>query len=208
MKIGVLVKIVPDTETKIKIKADSSGVETSGINWIINPYDEYAIEEAVKLKESMGTGEVIAISAGPKEFDQKPIRKAMAMGVDRAVYISDDIFNIGDSFITAKALAKVLEQESFDIIFAGKQAVDYDHSQIPQMVASLLNIPCLSNISKFEFKENKALVERESEGGTKEKWEINTPCIIGATKGLNEPRYPALPKIMQAKKRTENYPFN
>lgn len=204
MKIGVLLKIVPDTETKIRIKDDQSGIdETAEINYIINPYDEYAIEEAIKLKESLNEAEIITISAGPKEFDPKPIRKAMAMGTDKAVYIADDAFKSDDSFLTAKTLAKALEQESFDIIFAGKQAMDYDNSQVPQILASLLNISCITDVSKFEFKngEKKAIVERETEGGTKEKWELTTPCIVGATKGLNEPRYPALPKIMQAKKK-------
>lgn len=203
MKIGVLMKIVPDTETKIKIKPDASGIETEGIVWIINPYDEYAIEEAVKLKNWIGAGEIVSITAGPKEFDEKPIRKAMARGVDRAIYIADDIFASGDSFLTAKALAKTLEQESFDIIFAGKQAVDFDNSQAPQTVGSLLNIPCVSDVSKFEFKkdEEKVIVEREVEGGTKEKYELPIPCIVGAAKGLNEPRLETLPGIMQAKKK-------
>lgn len=201
MKIGILIKQVPDTETKIKVKSDSSEIETENIKWIVNPYDEYAIEQALKLKESVGEAETIVISAGPERVTEA-LRTALAMGVDDAIRIIDnDAFASGDSFLTAKALAKVSEQESFDIIFVGKQAVDFDNSQVPQILASLLNLPCVTNVSKFEFKEGKVTVWREVEGGAKQKWEPPTPCIIGATKGLNEPRYTTLPGIMKSKKK-------
>lgn len=201
MKIGILVKQVPDTETKIKIRPDSLGIETTEIKYVINPYDEYAIEEALRLKESTNEVQTVAISAGP-ERAAEALKTALAMGVDDVIHIIDnDAFVSGDGFLTAKALSKVLEQESFDIIFAGKQAMDYDNSQIPQLLASLLNIPCITNVSEFEFKEGKVIVEREIEGGTKEKWEMTLPCIVGTTKGLNEPRYVTLPGIMNAKKK-------
>lgn len=198
MKIGILIKQVPDTETKIELEDKSSGIKTEDIKYVISPFDEHAIEEALKLKESINEAETVVISAGPERITQA-IKKAIARGVDNGIHIVDDALTSNDSFFTAKTLAKVLEQESLDIIFAGKQAVDYDNAQVPQLIAEMLGIPCVTDVSKFEFKENKVFVEREVEGGTKEKWELTTPCIIGATKGLNEPRYESLPGIAKAK---------
>lgn len=204
MKIGVLLKIVPDTETKIKIKTDNSGINNEGIKWIINPYDEYALEAALQLKEKLSEQkvEIVVVSAGPKKFTeaQATIKKALARGADRPVYLANDIFAKGDSYITAKALTKTLKEESFDIIFTGKQGMDYDNSQVPQLISGMLDIPCITNVSKFEFKEGKVVVEREVGSGTKEKWELPIPCITGITKSKEfEPRSESLKGIMRVK---------
>lgn len=200
MKIGVLIKFVPDTETKIEISGEGSGIKREGIKYVVNPYDEYAIEEALKLKEKT-SGEGVAICAGPANATEG-IRTALAMGLDRGIHINDDAFLTSDAYTTAKALESVCKQENFDIIFAGRKGIDYDQVQVSQMLASFLDIPSVTFVSKFEhLDENKVKVERDVDGGAKQVIEINTPCIIGTTKGINEPRYASLPGIMKAKKK-------
>jgi electron transfer flavoprotein beta subunit len=198
MKIGVLLKQVPDTETKIKLKSDNSGLEEADIKWVINPYDEYAVEEALKLKEKAG-GEVVIVTAGPPRAVDS-MRQALAMGADRGVRI-DTVGAHLDLFMTAKVLAKVVEEEKFDIVFGGKQAVDDDCAAVIQYVSEFANIPHASPIETFECSADfkKATVQRPVAGGLKEIIEIELPCILGCEKGLNNPRYASLPGIMKAK---------
>ncbi|MFH1874057.1 MAG: electron transfer flavoprotein subunit beta/FixA family protein [Pseudomonadota bacterium] len=196
MKIGVLVKQVPDTETKIKISSDQKNIDEAGIKWVINPYDEIAVEQALKLKEQVG-GEVIIISAGPARA-QEAIRQALAMGADSGIHINTQN-DILDVFATANILTAAIKTSQFEIIFTGKQAVDDDNAQVHIAVAEKLGWPHISPVEKFSFKENSVEVQRPVSGGTKEIISVPLPVVIGCEKGLNEPRYPSLPGIMKAK---------
>lgn len=197
MKIGVLLKQVPDTETKIKIRADGKGIDESDIKWIMNPYDEYAVEEALRLKEKSG-GEVVIVTAGPARAVEV-IRQAMAMGADRGIHIETGDVTL-DPYTTACALFQAAKNESFDIIFAGKQAVDNDSGQVAIGVAEKLNWPHVTPVEKFSLMDDKTVsAQRPVAGGTKEIIEAKLPAVIGCEKGLNEPRYASLPGIMKAK---------
>ncbi len=198
MKIGVLIKQVPDTETKIRVKADASGIEADGTKYIINPYDEFAVEEALKTKEKAG-GEVVVVSLGPARCVEA-IRTALAMGADRGIHI-DDAGIPADSFVTAKILANACKAENFDAIFCGKQAIDDDAAQVVQMVAEFLNVAQVMIVEKFELNaaKNGATVSRRVGGGAKEVYDVAFPAIFGCEKGLNTPRYASLPGIMKAK---------
>lgn len=198
MKIGVLIKQVPDTETKIRINAAATGIETDGIKYVVNPYDEYAVEEALKTKEKAG-GEVVAVSLGPARCVEA-IRTALAMGADRGIHIDDGGIPM-DSAVTARTIAKTIQGENFDLIFCGKQAADDDAAQVVPMVAELLNLPHIMVVEKFELRDDKkgAVVRREVGGGAKEVYEVDFPVLLGCEKGLNTPRYASLPGIMKAK---------
>jgi electron transfer flavoprotein beta subunit len=199
MKIFVCVKQVPDTETRIQLKADKSGIEETAIKWVLNPYDEFAVEEALKVKEAAGSGTVTVISIGPKGRVTDSLRTAMAMGADDGIVI--DCSDYLDSFLTAKALAGAIKKEgTFDMVFAGKLAIDDNAASVPQMVAEALGVPHVTVVSKFT-NGNPLTVERESEGGAREIFEVTGPCVIAANKGLNTPRYASLPGIMKAKKK-------
>ena len=168
MKIGVLLKQVPDTETKIKVKPDASGIEESDIKWVINPYDEYAVEEALRLKEKLGAGEVVVISAGTKR-SVEAMRQAMAMGADRGIRIDTEGV-AADSYLTSVALAKVVTQENFNIVFAGKQAVDDDAVVVAHGVAESLGWPCVWPVEQTELSADKKSVTavRPMAGGGKQ----------------------------------------
>jgi electron transfer flavoprotein beta subunit len=196
MKIIVCIKRVPDTATKIRLADNARSVNLEGVEFIINPYDEYAIEEALRIKEAH-QGEVIIISIDP-DGDESAIRKAFAMGADRGILIKGGI-NF-DGFPIAKLLAELIQQEGFDLILFGKQAVDDDNSQIPSMVAEILSLPRVNVVSKLELSGDKLLTERDIEGA-KEVYEIKLPAVISAQKGLNEPRYPTMRGIMGSKKK-------
>lgn len=198
MKIGVLLKQVPDTETRIKIKPDGTGIEEGEIKWVINPYDEYAVEEALRLKEKKG-GEVVLVTAGVPRASEA-MRQALAMGADRGVRI-DTTGQALDSYTMAVLLSKACANEKFDIIFAGKQAIDDDCGQVHIGVAENLDIPHVTPIEKFTLSDDglKATLQRPVSGGMKEIVETTLPAVIGCEKGLNEPRYASLPGIMKAK---------
>jgi electron transfer flavoprotein beta subunit len=194
MKFVVCINHVPDTETKVKIAPDGRTIDKSGVNFILSPYDEFAIEAALKLKEQQG-GETIALSLGG-EAHKETLRKALAMGVDKAVLLKDDA--VRDSFAIAKALAEYLKTISPDCILFGKQSIDYCDEQLPGLVAEWLGLPSVSVVVKMELQGGKLLCEREIEGGH-EIVEATLPAVISAQKGLNEPRYPSLKGIMGAK---------
>ncbi len=196
MKIAVCVSHVPDTATKIKIGSDEKSIDPSGVTYIINPYDEFAVEEALKTKEKFD-GEVTIISVGG-DANKDTIKKALAMGADKGVLLKDD--NERDSMGIAKALAAEIKNENFEIVFMGKQSVDYDNSIVPQLTAEILNYSCVSVIVDLKIEENKVIAEREIEGG-REVIESQLPVIIAAQKGLNDPRYASLKGIMAAKKK-------
>ncbi len=199
MNIVVLIKRVPDTETRIQLK--DGKVVTEGISWIISPYDEYAVEEALRINEKQGGGKVTLLCLGPEEA-KETIRKGLALGADAAVHLNDPAFGEGDASTTAKALAAALKKMQYDLIFAGKQAVDEDNAQVAVRVAELLNLPHVNSIIKLDFSDDKksARCLREVDGD-RDVAETVLPAIITAQQGLNEPRYPSLKGIMGAKKK-------
>lgn len=201
MKIYVCIKQVPDTETKIKIGSDGLQIDTTGIKWVMNPYDEYAVEEAIKLKEKNPGATIYAVTLGPKSRAAEVLRTALAMGCDEGVLIDSSLAL--DSQPVAQALAKAIKQEGDPkIIFTGKLAIDDNASAVSQMLAEYLEIPHATVVSKFSMTGDDVLVERDGEGGSKEVIQLKTPCVIAANKGLNMPRYASLPGIMKAKKKT------
>lgn len=201
MKVFVCIKQVPDTETKIKILPDSSGIDTAGIKWVMNPYDEFAVEEAIKFREKNAGAQVWAITAGPKSRASEVLRTALAMGADEAILINTP--ENMDSQTTAKLLADTIKAEGgAHLIFSGKLAIDDNQSAVPQMVAEFLSIPHTTVVSKFEASSENVSVERDIEGGAKEVVQMMYPNLVAANKGLNMPRYASLPGIMKAKKKT------
>jgi electron transfer flavoprotein beta subunit len=197
VNIVLLLKAVADSEASIKPSADGKSVALEGISWILNPYDEYAVEEALKLREADGSGEVVGVCLGGDDIP-KVLRTALAMGVDRAVHIKGAVSL--DPLATARALANVVKGLTYDLILCGKQAIDHDHSAVGVMVAELLDLPSVSVVTKLERDTNKLRLEREVEGGA-EVIESPLPCLVTCQKGLNEPRYASLKGIMAAKKK-------
>jgi electron transfer flavoprotein beta subunit len=196
MNIAVLVKLVPDTAAMIRLNAEKSGIETRDLNWVLNPYDEYAAEEALALVEKNG-GEVTAIACGTDNMVEA-LRKTVAMGANNAMLIKRD--GPYDQLATAKAIANTIKDRNFDMIFAGYRTTGDDSTAIGPMVATLLGLPCIAEVNKLDVGDGKVTAERNIEGGT-EVIEASIPCVITAQKGLNEPRYPKLKGIMMAKKK-------
>ncbi len=196
MKIAVCVSHVPDTAAKINIGSDGKTIDPNGVTYVVNPYDEFAIEEALKTKEKLG-GETVAISLG-SDANKETLRKALAMGIDNAVLLKDGGYR--DSLSVAKALADEIKAQGAELVFFGKQSVDYDNSAVGQITAELLGYNCVSVAVSFALDGNKITCEREIEGG-KEIVETTLPALITAQKGLNEPRYASLKGIMAAKKK-------
>ena len=194
MKIVVCVNHVPDTETKIKVQSDSPTIDKTGVNYMLSPYDEFAVEEALKMREKF-KGEVIVVSLG-SDAHKETLRKALAMGVDKALLLKDD--NLRDSYAVAKGLADEIKQMSADAILFGKQSIDYDDAQVGTLVAEMLGLPSVGVVVKIDIQDGKVVCEREIEGGH-EVVETKLPAVFLAQKGLNEPRYPSLKGIMAAK---------
>jgi electron transfer flavoprotein beta subunit len=198
VKIAVCVKRVPDTEARIKIAADGKAVDESGVKFVLNPYDEYAVEEALRLKEKAGAGEVAIVTVGG-DPSQETIRTALAMGADRGVLLHVDALPL-DPLPVAGALADELRGGGYDLILFGKQAVDDSSHAVGVIVAELLGMPAVGAVAKLVISDGKGTAEREVEGGV-EVVEFALPAVATADKGLNEPRYPALKGIMAAKKK-------
>ena len=198
MKIAVCVKRVPDTEARIKIAADGKTIDESGVKFVLNPYDEFAVEEALRLKEKGGAGEVVIVTVGG-DASQETIRTALAMGADRGVLLKADAVPL-DPLPVARALAGELREGGYDLILFGKQAVDDSSHAVGVMVAELLGLPAVGAVAKLELGDGKGTAEREIEGGV-EVVAFALPAVLTAEKGLNEPRYPALKGIMAAKKK-------
>jgi len=194
MKVVVCVNHVPDTETKIKVGADGVSIDRTGVNYMLSPYDEFAVEEALRMRDKF-KGEVIAVSLGPDQH-KETLRKALAMGVDKAVLLKDD--SPRDSFGVAYALAEELRALAPDAVLFGKQSIDYDGSQVGTMVAEMLGLPSVAVVVKMDVQDGKVVCEREIEGGH-EVVETRLPAVFMAQKGLNDPRYPSLKGIMAAK---------
>ena len=199
MKTVVCVKQVPDTETRVRISPEGNGIVETDVNWIVSPFDEFAIEEALRIKEAKG-GEVVLLTVGP-ERAQSALRTGLAMGADSAVHVKDPLLDAGDTLATAHALAAALRTlQPFDLVLCGQQGVGGDHSQIPGLIAEMLDLPQVTVAVKIEIQDGRARVEREIEGG-RETWETSLPAVLSAQKGLNEPRYASLKGIMAAKKK-------
>lgn len=194
MKAVACISQVPDTTTKVKVGADKRTIDPAGVTYIINPYDEFAVEAAVQLKEK-NQAETLVISVG-KESSKEVIKKAYAMGMDKGILIKTDAEL--DSFAVAKNLADVLKEIKPDIIFCGKQSIDYDDSQVGTLLAEFLGLPSVSVVVDLKVEEGKVIAEREIEGG-KEMVEATLPVVVCAQKGMNNPRYPNLKGIMAAK---------
>ncbi len=198
MKIYVCVKHVPDTAAKITVVDDTGFAETC--KFIVNPYDEYAVEEAVQLVKQAGSGEVVIVTVG-KESAMTTMRSALALDAERGILVKTDSQFL-DSALTGRALQKAIEQDGKpDLIFCGKQSIDSEGMQTPYRLANGFGMPVATEIVGLSIADGKAVAEREVGGGAREVLEIDTPCVIGATKGLNEPHYPKLPDIMKAKKK-------
>ncbi|MGZ3578258.1 MAG: electron transfer flavoprotein subunit beta/FixA family protein [Syntrophales bacterium] len=198
MNIVACVKQVPDTETLIKVKPDGSGIDEAGIKWVMNPYDEYGVEEALKLKEKLG-GDVTIVSVGPARA-LETIRTALAMGADKGIHINDPALEGADAYSIAAALAAAIKGIPHDIIFCGQRAIDDDAGQVGSVLAEFLGIPQVTFVTKLDVEGASIKVIRPIEGAQL-LIESSLPCVVTAQKGLNEPRYASLPGIMKAKKK-------
>ncbi|MFH1852629.1 MAG: electron transfer flavoprotein subunit beta/FixA family protein [Candidatus Neomarinimicrobiota bacterium] len=198
MNIIVLVKQVPDTEAKIRIADDGKHIDESSLNFVVNPYDEFAIEAALQLKEAHG-GEITLISVGP-DSALAALRTGLAMGADKAVLLKTADSRFMDSFAVARLLADDIKGREYDLVLSGKKAVDTDAQQVGTLVAMQLGLPVITSIVKLNLADGRVTAEREIEGGT-EQVACNLPAVLSCEKGLNEPRYPNLKGIMMAKKK-------
>ncbi len=198
MNIIVLVKQVPDTEAKIRIAEDGKSIDESALTYVVNPYDEFAIEAALQLKEANG-GEITLVSLGP-DGAVAALRTGLAMGADKAVLLKAADTRFMDSFAVAKALAEEIQNREYDLILCGKKAVDTDAQQVGSLLATQLQLPAITAVVDLEINGANAAAKREVEGGT-ETVATGLPAVITCDKGLNEPRYPNLKGIMMAKKK-------
>ncbi len=200
MNILVFVKMVPDSESKIKIDHSQNRIDPEGLNFVMNPYDEYAVEEALQIKESKG-GTVQVVSVGPEE-SVATLKKALAMGADEALLIKDEQTETYDGLRTAKIIARVVKEKfsDYNLLLFGKQSIDTDNAQVPSMVAGLLDWPQVNIVTKLEMEEESGTAYREVEGAV-ERVSFSLPAVISAQKGLNEPRYETLKGIMAAKRK-------
>ncbi len=198
MKVLVSVKRVIDANVKVRVKADRTGVETANVKQSMNPFDEIAVEEAIRLAEAGKAEEIVVVSAGPERCSET-IRTALAMGADRGIHVKCD--DALEPLAVAKILKAIVDRESPDIVIAGKQAIDDDCNQTGQMLAGLLGWPQGTFVSKLEIGgEEGARVTREVDGGL-ETLALDLPCVVTTDLRLNEPRYASLPNIMRAKKK-------
>ena len=198
MDLIVCMKRVPDSAARIRVGDDGKSIDKSGIDYVISPYDEMALERALQIKEESGEGTVTVVCLGPPEAT-KEIRQALAMGADQAVHIKDSGGSRGPLGI-AKVLADVISGRSYDAILFGRQSIDADNSAVGVMVAALLGLPCVTLATKLDIADGKAIVHREAERGT-EVIETALPAVVTAQRGLAEPRYPSIKGIMMAKKK-------
>lgn len=200
MNIFVCIKQVPDTETKVTPNSDGSYIETNSIKWIMNPYDEFAVEQALLVKAANSGSTVTVVRVGGVK-DTEALRTALAMGADDAILVEsgDNL----DSYMTAKALKGAIEKsgKTPDLIFTGKQAIDDDCLQVPQLLAQMLGLPSVSVVVGYEGDGGAITLKREVEGGALEVYDVNSPAVVACNKGLNTPRYASLPGIMKAKRK-------
>jgi len=200
VNIAVCVKQVPSTETKIRVNTQTGFVDTTEIEWVVNPYDEYAMETALRLKEKVGAATITVIALGPERV-KTALRTALAMGADNALQLTAPEFGGIDALATGRLLARAVQHQPFDLVLCGKQAVDDDQAAVPPAIAHFLGIPHVSVVAELEAAAAGGFVaHREIEGAT-EVVHAPTPCLVTIQKGKYEPRYPTLKGMMGAKKK-------
>lgn len=206
MNILVCLSRVPDTNSAVELKAGTNEIDTSKIKYVMNPYDEYALEEALLIRAKHG-GTITALSVGCDAGVNDILRSAYALAVDKAVFIKLDE-PARDSQTVAKAIADFAINQSFDLILCGRQSIDYASEAVPGYLSARLDVPMISYVTKLEFEDGCAVAEKELDNGTA-KLKTSLPCIIAVQKGINQPRYPKLPDIMKAKsKKIQEYSVN
>jgi electron transfer flavoprotein beta subunit len=201
MKILVCIKQVPDMESRFRVNAAGTWYDTTELAWRLNEYDEYAVEQAVQLKEQLGGESGITVASVGPERAKEAIKKALAMGADKGVHIQDEQSYEKDPFAIASILAEYAQQESFDLILTGMQSQDRGSAQVGVLLAEMLGIPVVTTIVDFAFADGAVTVRRELEGGLKAVVKTRLPALFTCQMGLNTPRYPTLPNIMKAKKK-------
>ena len=197
MNTIVCIKRVPDSATRVRVAEDSRSLDPAGVKFVINPYDEFALEEAIRRKEQAGEGSVVAIALGSADAAES-LRQALAMGAAEAVLLRCE--GLHDALPVSRALADEIQGREFDLVLFGKQAIDDDNMQVPQMVAEFLGLPCATVVVDLSVSDGRVSARREVEGG-QEVMEFSLPAVVSVQKGLNEPRYPSLKGIMAAKKK-------
>ncbi|MGK2905111.1 MAG: electron transfer flavoprotein subunit beta/FixA family protein [Desulfuromonadales bacterium] len=200
MKILVCVKQVPDMESKFKINAAGNWYDNVDLAWRINEYDEYAIEQAVQLKEQVEDADVTVLCIGSERV-KETMKKALAMGCDRGVHVADDVSYAKDPFEIASIIAAFARDKGFDLIFTGMQSQDRGSAQVGVLVAEMLGLPSVSTVVDFAFDNGQITAKRELEGGLRAIVKTQAPALVTCQLGLNTPRYPTLPNIMKAKKK-------
>ncbi len=200
MKILVCIKQVPDMESKFKVDASGTWYDRADLAWRMNEYDEYAVEQAVQLKEQAGEGDLTVLCIGGDQV-RETMKKALAMGCDRGVHILDDEVSTKEPYQIAAIIAEYAQDKNFDLIFTGMQSQDRGSGQVGILVAEFLGMPSVSTIVDFAYEDGKINVKRELEGGVKACVSLPVPALVTCQLGLNTPRYPTLPNIMKAKKK-------
>src|SRR5210317_127105 len=200
MKILICIKQVPDMESRFKLNAQGTWYSDQDLAWRMNEYDEFAVEQAIQLREQLGEAEVVVLSVGPDRV-KEAMKKALAMGADRGVHIQDEASYEKDPFQIASAIAAYAGDQSFDAIFTGMQSQDRGSAQVGVLLAGMLGLPAVTTIVSFEFDNGTATVRRELEGGLKAQVKLAFPALLTCQLGLNTPRYPTLPNIMKSKKK-------
>jgi len=200
MKILVCIKQVPDMESKFKLNGEGNWYESADLAWRMNEYDEYAVEQAVQLKDQVGDADLTVLSIGPQRV-QEMMKKALAMGCDRGVHIAADDSFKKDPFEIASIIAEFAKDKGFDLIFTGMQSQDRSSGQVGVLVAEMLGLPSITTIVSFAFENGRITAKRELEGGLKAIVKTTAPALVTCQLGLNTPRYPTLPNIMKAKKK-------
>ncbi len=199
MNIVACVKQVPSSEARIQVAADGRSIDRTSVELVLNPYDEYAIEEGLKTREKFG-GSLVALSVGPQKAEEA-LRTCLALGADRALIVKDASLQGGDPYGLARILAEAIRPLNADLILCGKTSIDLENHGVGVALAEILGLPHVSVVSKLEWLDERRIrAEREIEGAV-EIVEISMPAVVTANKGLNEPRYPSLPGIMKAKKK-------
>ncbi len=200
MKILVCIKQVPDMESKFKVDAAGTWYDNADLAWRMNEYDEYAVEQAVQLKEQLGAGDITVLSIGPDKV-KETMKKALAMGCDRGAHVSDSDVATREPLQIASVIAKYAADKDFDIIFTGMQSQDRGSGQVGVLIAEILGMPSVTTVVDFSYADGTVTAKRELEGGIKAVVTLTTPALFTSQLGLNTPRYPTLPNIMKAKKK-------
>ena len=200
MKILVCIKQVPDMESKFKVAASGTWYDTADLAWRMNEYDEYAVEQAVQLKEQVGDADLTVLCIGGERV-KETMKKALAMGCDRGVHVADDKSAEKEPYQIAGIIAEFARDKGFDLIFTGMQSQDRGSAQVGVLAAEMLGIPSISTVVQFAFAGGRIETRRELEGGVKAIVKAATPALVTCQLGLNTPRYPTLPNIMKAKKK-------